>query len=158
MAATYTGINYKMVKSYRSGTRFRIYISNNEPAFVYALGTDATGKIFPLFPYAENISPALNYKKNDVALPDEDHFIEMDNTVGTDYLCVLYSLDPLDFNQIQQDIESGTGNFISNIKTALGNKMVENQSVKFNQSSISFTAKSQGKTVVAIVVETKHTK
>jgi hypothetical protein len=109
-----------------------------------------------LFPHAPNISPALNYKKNDVALPDEDHYIEMDNTVGTDYLCVLYSLDPLNFEQIQNDIESGTGPFVSKIKAALGGKMVENQNVKFNQSAISFTAKSQGKTVVAIIVETTH--
>jgi hypothetical protein len=145
-----------MKNAYKSGTRFRIYISNNEPAFVYALGTDATKKVFPLFPYAPNISPALNYKKNDVALPDEDHFIEMDNTVGTDYLCVLYSLDPLNFEQIQRDIESGTGTFIEKIKAALGGKMVDNQSVKFNPSTISFSAKSQGKTVVAIVVETTH--
>jgi hypothetical protein len=156
MIATYTGARYKMKSSYKSGTKFRIYISNNEPAFVYAFGTDATQKIFPVFPHKPNVSPALNYKKNDVAIPDEDHYIEMDNTIGTDYLCVLYSLEPLDIATIQNKIESGSGSFIAKITNALGDKLVENQSVKFNQSAVSFTAKSLDKTVVAIVVETTH--
>jgi len=158
MLATFNGTNYKMRKAYKSGTRFRIYISNNEPAFVYAFGTDNTEKIYPVFPHKPNVSPALNYKKNDVALPDEDSYIEMDNTIGTDYLCVLYSLDPIDINTIQNTIESGHGNFASRIKNAIGDKLVDNQLIKFGQTSISFTAKSQGKSVVAIIVETTHIK
>jgi hypothetical protein len=156
MPATFNGTYYKMKSPYKSGTRFRIYISNNEPAFVYAFGTDNTQKIYPIFPHKPNISAALNYKKNDVALPDEEHFIEMDKTVGTDYMCVLYSLDPLDINSIQSTIESSTGTFLSKIKNALGSKLVDIQSIKYNPTSISFTAKSQGKTVVVILVEIKH--
>lgn len=156
MMANYTGTHYKMKNAYKSGTKFRIFISNNEPAFVYAFGTDATQKLFPVFPHAPNVSPALNYKKNDVAIPSEDHYIEMDNTVGTDYLCVLYSLEPLDINKIHRSIETGTGNFVTKIKNALGGKHVDNQFVKFNQTSVSFSAKSQGKSVVAIIIETTH--
>lgn len=91
-----------MNKAYKSGTKFRIYISNNEPAFVYAFGTDLTGELYPVFPRKPGISPALTYKQNNVAIPDEDHYIEMDNTTGTDYLCVLYSLNPLDYEEIQR--------------------------------------------------------
>lgn len=156
MMASYTGTHYKMKNAYKSGTKFRIFISNNEPAFVYAFGTDATQKLFPVFPHAPNVSPALNYKKNDVAIPSEDHYIEMDNTVGTDYLCVLYSLEPLDINKIHRSIETGTGNFVTKIKNALGGKLVDNQFVKFNPTSVSFSAKSQGKSVVAIIIETTH--
>jgi len=158
MDARFSGINYKMIKPYKSGTKFRIYISNNEPAFVYAFGTDATLKLFPVFPHAPNISPALNYKKNDVAIPDEDHYIEMDNTVGTDYLCVLYSLEPLNIEEIHKKIENGTGSFASRIKYALGGKLVDNQYVNFDKNKVAFTAKSQGKTVVSLIVETTHIK
>jgi hypothetical protein len=156
MNAVFSGSHYKMGNAYRSGTKFRIYLSNNEPAFVYAFGTDATQKVFPVFPHEPNISPALNYKKNDVAIPDEDHYIEMDNTVGTDYLCVLYSLDPLDIENIHRKIENGYGSFYSKIKNALGGKMVDNQNIKFEYNKVSFSAKSKGKTVVALLVETKH--
>lgn len=158
MNARFAGTQYKMDNAYKSGTKFRIYLSNNEPAFVYAFGTDATQKVFPVFPHQPNISPALNYKKNDVAIPDEDHYIEMDNTVGTDYLCVLYSLEPLDIESIHKKIEDGSGTFYSKIKNAVGSKLVDSQNIKFDTNKVSFSAKSQGKTVVALIVETKHIK
>ncbi|MFN8254811.1 MAG: C1 family peptidase [Bacteroidales bacterium] len=158
MDAKYIGTHYKMNSAYRSGTKFRIYISNNEPAFVYAFGTDATNKVFPIFPYQPGISPALNYKKNDVAIPDEDHYIEMDNTEGTDYMCVLYSLKPLNFDQIQSKVEKTGGTFEARIKAAVGTDLVDKQNIKFDASTVSFSAKSQGKSVVALIIETKHVK
>ncbi len=75
MLASLSGKKYVMNQSYVSGTRFRIYISNNEPAYVYAIGSDNTKKVFKIFPYKYNISAALTYKQNNVALPDEDHYI-----------------------------------------------------------------------------------
>ena len=145
---------YKMNKAYSSGTRFRLYISNNEPAFVYAIGTDATQKIFQIFPHKENISAALNYKSNNVAIPDESHYVQMDNTKGTDYLCVLYSKEPININALKKQLESQTGNFPTRINAVLGNKLVK--SASFSNGTIKFQAKSKGKTVVALVVETEH--
>lgn len=157
MKASYKSTHYKMNKPYKSGTKFRIYISNNEPAFVYAFGTDATLKVFPVFPHSPKISAALNYKKNDVAIPDEDHFIEMDNTVGTDYLCVLYSLNPLNIGDIHRKVESAYGSdFYAKIKSAMGGKLVNKKDIKFSYNNVSFSAKSKDKSVVAILVETKH--
>lgn len=54
---------YKTVGKYSSGTRFKIYISNNEPAYVYAFSTDLTNQISRLFPYNDSISAALTDKK-----------------------------------------------------------------------------------------------
>ncbi len=157
MNAKFVNTHYKMTNAYKSGTKFRIYISNNEPAFVYAFGTDATNKVFPIFPL-ENMSAALDYKKNDVAIPDEDHYIEMDNTVGTDYLCVLYSLKPLNIDQIQQAVENASGTFEARIKNAVGSDIVDKQNIKFDPNTVSFSAKSQGKSVVSLIIETKHIK
>jgi hypothetical protein len=155
MNAKFISGHYKLNNAYRSGTKFRIYISNNEPAFVYAFGTDATTKVFPVFPL-ENMSAALNYKKNDVAIPDEDHYIEMDNTEGTDYLCVLYSLKPLNIQNIQELVENSSGSFESRIKAAVGADLLDKANIKFEPASIAFSAKSQGKSVVSLIIETKH--
>ncbi|TAF98601.1 MAG: cysteine protease, partial [Cytophagia bacterium] len=79
---------YQTKQPYFSGTRFRMYITNEQPAFVYALGSDlATQKVNVIFPFNENTSPALNYKGNSIALPSEKHFVRMDNTIGKDYMC-----------------------------------------------------------------------
>ncbi|MBN1250965.1 MAG: DUF4384 domain-containing protein [Bacteroidales bacterium] len=158
MSAYFNGNYYQTKNSYKSGTKFRIYISNNEPAFVYAFGSDETKKVFPVFPHQPNISPALNYKQNDVAIPDEEHYIEMDNTVGTDYLCVLYSLNPIKIEEIHKKIENYTGSFEAKVKYALENKLVEQSNVNFNNNEVSFTATSKGKSIVAIIIATNHVK
>ncbi|HAI74857.1 MAG TPA: cysteine protease [Microscillaceae bacterium] len=93
---------YQMQESYSSGTTFRLYITNNEPAFVYAFGSDLkTGKNFTIFPNEPGISPALNYAGNAVAIPDERYYVQMDNTLGKDYLCVLYSQETLSITKIE---------------------------------------------------------
>lgn len=156
MKGELVGQYYKMIQKYKSGTSFRIYMSNNEPAYVYALGTDNTQEIFQLFPYAPGVSAALNYKENDVALPSEDHYITMDNTVGKDYLCVLYSKDELDIEQIKRELEGTSGKFMNRLKMVLGDQLVAPENVSFEGEEIAFKAFSKGSSIVALIVETDH--
>lgn len=160
MKATLSGNVYKMNKSYRSGTRFRIYISNNQPAFVYAIGSDQTNKVFQVFPHKPGLSPALTYSSNEVAIPDEDHYIQMDNTVGTDVLCVLYSKELLNIEQINASIESQkSGTFVQKVNNALAGKVLDPADITFNSDgTIGFNAKSNNKSVAVIVLETQHIK
>jgi hypothetical protein len=148
---------YKMKQPYTSGTKFRIYISNNEPAFVYAFGSDATTQdVFTIFPHKSGVSAALNYKSNNVALPDESHWIKMDNTVGTDYMCVVYSKEPLNIESIKTQIKQQSGNFVDKVNKVLSSKLVKGENTTFNAGTIQFSAKSKGQSVVAMVVETTH--
>jgi hypothetical protein len=151
---------YRMDRPYKSGTRFRLFISNNEPAFVYAFGSDLTNKTYQVFPYAPNISPALTYKRNEVAIPSEDKHVRMDGTVGTDYLCVLYSKDPIDLESVRKKIE-GYGsryNFKQKVQMAMGESLMKDSEVNFtkNAGKISFEAKAKGKSCVALIVEMEH--
>jgi hypothetical protein len=156
MQAKWVGKQYKMKHAYRSGTRFRLYISNNEPAYVYAFASDLTGQVYPIFPHKNGISPALTYKRNEVPIPDDDHYIAMDNTVGSDFLCVLYSKKKLDINTIRQQVARAHGTFAKKVKKALGNQLVKPHNIKYATSEIEFSAVSRGKTVVPLIVETKH--
>jgi hypothetical protein len=157
MRLTRTGETYTVTNPVKSGTLFRIYLSNSEPSFVYAFGSDATGKVFPVFPNKPNISPALTYSQNDVPIPDESNYIQTDNTVGTDYLCVLYSKNPLNISDISNSIESNNGTFVDKLKTALGNMQINPSNITFQSTKADFTAKSGGKTIVAIIIQTNHT-
>ncbi|WP_069472339.1 C1 family peptidase [Candidatus Marithrix sp. Canyon 246] len=149
---------YKVKRPYRSGTRFRLYISNNQPAYVYAFGSDLTGKVYPIFPHKQGISAALNYKRNEVPIPDEDHYIAMDNNVGHDFIAVLYSKDELDINKIQQQIEQQSGNFAQKVQKVLAHKLVRARNIKYSSNIISFKANSRGRTVVPLIVEIEHIK
>ncbi|NJO03470.1 MAG: DUF4384 domain-containing protein, partial [Bacteroidia bacterium] len=147
---------YHSAQAYPSGTRFRIYISNHQPAYVYAIGSDLSGEIFQVFPHAEGVSPALNYASNHVAIPDEEHFIETDAMVGTDFLAVLYSPVPLDIKAIQNQISRAAGNFVQQLQSALGQNLVETNLVQYNNEIIRFEAQSGGKSLVAVVVAMDH--
>lgn len=147
---------YRMANAYTSGTRFRIYISNNQPAFVYAISSDLSNEISKIFPYEDGISAALTDKKNDVAIPDEDHFIEFDNKPGKDFLCVLYSKDELNINKLVQEISAQQGSFSERIFNVIGDKIVDPKGIKFSAESIAFEGFSNGKAIVPMMVELEH--
>jgi hypothetical protein len=147
---------YKVNQAYTSGTQFRIMISNNEPAFVYAFGSDLTNEIFTIFPHKEGISAALNYASNNVALPSEKHFVRMNETVGKDYMCVLYSKEKLDIEDIKQRVAAESGTFTQKVQKALADDLVSVTDTQFQASQMKFSAKSKGKSTVALVVEITH--
>ena len=148
---------YRTVEPYLSGTRFRIYISNNEPAYVYSFSTDLSKEVTKIFPNEEGISAALTDKKNAVAIPDEDHYIEFDNKPGKDYLCVLYAKNAMPINEILKKIkEEQQGTFSEKIFKVIGKEMVDPKNIKFSPNEIGFSGFSSGKSVVAMLVELEH--
>ncbi|MFI5137155.1 MAG: DUF4384 domain-containing protein [Sphingobacteriales bacterium] len=147
---------YQTANAYTSGTNFRIYISNNEPAYVYAISSDLSNQIVKIFPYEDGISAALTYKKNDVAIPDESHYIQFDEKPGKDFLCVLYSRTELNINDIIGKIGTQDGSFNERVFKVLGDKLVDPANVKFAGGQIAFQAQGNGKDVIALMVELDH--
>ncbi|MDX2301960.1 MAG: DUF4384 domain-containing protein [Microscillaceae bacterium] len=147
---------YQMKEPLHSGDRFRIYISNHEPAYVYAIGSDLSKEIYPLFPHKKGISAALNYSSNHVAIPGEDYYIEIDQNVGTDYLCVLYSKEPLDFQKLSDKLRKTPGSFEQQIQTLLADKILNPQATQFDSQQMAFKAKSGTRSVAAFMVEIAH--
>lgn len=158
MPVTLFSKQYKTVLSYPTGTKFRIYISNNEPAYIYAFGSDLTNKTYKIFPHQDGVSAALTYRQNSVPIPDDDHFIEMDETIGKDYLCVLYSKTKLDIDDIRQQVEDADGSFQERVIKVLKDDIVDFNNIQFSKASISFKAISNDKKIVPIIVEIEHTK
>ncbi|MBP8156499.1 MAG: DUF4384 domain-containing protein [Leadbetterella sp.] len=149
-------VNYSATKSYSSGTQFRLSFTNNQPAYVYLLsyGTN-TQKVSNIFPF-DGYSAYLDYSKNEIMIPNEDYWVQMDNNIGTDYLCILFSKEELDIIAIAKQMQRQTGSFDTKLKAILQNKMVENKSVNLAKDKINFEAKLNGKTVIPITLEIKH--
>jgi len=151
---------YRINKAYRSGTRFRLYINNHQPAYVYAIGSDLSHELFQVFPHKEGISPALNYSDNSVAIPSETDHIRMNGTVGTDYLCVLYSQKPLDLDALKATIQqqSNRYSFQEKVQKALGSALMSSDEMNYESKNgqIRFNGEAKGKTVAALFVEIQH--
>jgi C1A family cysteine protease len=154
MKAAFNGEYFAMQNSYPSGTLFELRISNNQPAYVYALGSDNSCKVTEIFPFNEKMLAYLPYKKNDVAIPDEDHYNMIDTSAGSTYYCFLYSKKSLDINDIMKKIENGTGSFKERLNDAVKDIQVDNNSINFSGGDeIKFDAVSGGKIVVPVLVE-----
>jgi len=147
---------YKLEGSYISGTRYRLYLSNYEPAYIYVIGSDLTNAVNKVFPPNNRISPALVYKSNEIAIPDENWHIEMDGITGKDYICVLYSKSELPIDDIIVQIKAESGSFFDKINKVLKNKTVPAKTIKYGTSAINFSVKNTDKTLVPIIVEIDH--
>ena len=155
-----------------------MYISNDEQAYVYVFSSDMKNNVNELFPRPfvikeggkierKNYSPALTYHSNYIALPDEEHSILIDDTKGTDYWCMLYSKEVLDFDGILDKVKMHKGSFceeslrfigrhaFEKVRFALGDRMVSKKDIRFVMNKIEFSAKSD-KSIVPVIIEAKH--
>lgn len=147
--------HYVTTENYLSGSKFRLYINNRKPAWVYVIASDLENNVSKLFPYNDIVSAYMNYSENNFALPDEQHEFEFDDTSGLDYFCVLYSQEELDIDGIIKLIEYANGSFYQKLTTVLGEKLIPMADVKYNQNFMGFSA-SSNRTVVSLVVEIPH--
>ena len=147
---------YKAKGKYISGTRYRVYLSNDAPAYVYIVGSDLENHVTKVFPPADNISPALVYSSNNMALPNENYYISMDNTQGKDYLCMLYAARELPINDIIKRIRFAQGSFAEKLVSALSEfGLAPAGDISYNKTDVSFSATTKG-IVVPMVVEIAH--
>tara|TARA_R110002073_G_scaffold128999_6_gene275257 strand:+ start:18638 stop:20092 length:1455 start_codon:yes stop_codon:yes gene_type:complete len=149
---------YSIDKSYTSGTQFRIYLKSQQRGYVYLIGYGSADKsVSKLYPF-ENFSDFFNYSNSEIAIPNEDYYIEFDNKPGRDVLCVLYSKEKLNINSIVSKARYGTGDFVSRIKSALQYKMYKGEDITFESNKIAFKAStsSSSSKVVPIFIEMNH--
>lgn len=149
---------YKVSKSLPSGSAIRFYIESNQSAYVYILGTGSVDKSFnQLFP-VDGISPLLNYKDAEVAIPSEEHYFEMDNTIGKDYIIVIFSKEKLNIESIEKQMEKTNGELLARLNSVLYNEIVPIKSVDFKRNKVEFQVQNKGdsKDLFAFVIEMDH--
>ena len=146
---------YRVGGNFLSGKRFHIEVANQDPAWVYVLASDKMNNVNILFPYADNISPYLDYTLNDIAIPDETHEFELDTVAGTDYFCVLFAFEELDIHDIANRIRDGSGTFYDKLKVALGDSLAPRDDSIYDENLIVLNTLTDSP-IVPIIVEIPH--
>lgn len=146
---------YKIKERLISGTRYTIFITCNEPAYVYMIGSDLDYNVSQLFPpEGENISPAID-AENDFALPAEDMLYELDNNTGKEYYCLLFSSKELNIENIIKKVKTRRGSFTDIILNVLKEDgLVINESI-YGKEEMSFKTMTSGG-IVPMIVELSH--
>ena len=91
-----------------------------------------------------------------LSIPDEEHFIALDDNVGKDYLCLLYSSKPLDIVDIVAKLQAESGYLPTRLKKVLKTDMLKGENIVFERERIAFSAKTKDKSIVPVVVEFEH--
>ena len=89
-------------------------------------------------------------------MPDENTPAYIDGTIGTDYLCVLFSKEDLDQVGLVNSIMAESGDFGQKVKNALAGKLIEQADIRFESNDIRFKMKASNKAVVMLIVEHDH--
>jgi C1A family cysteine protease len=157
MQAEFTGKSFVTRNQFPTGTLFEVRISNNSPAYVYAFSCDTTNEIINIFPQNEKVSAFLPYSKNNIAIPDEDSYMELDTVKGISYYCFLYSLQPLSMPELIRKMSTYTGSVKERLFLALEDKVVNFNNVKYSwKDKIKFEGKSKGRSVLPVILELRH--
>ena len=149
---------YNVTSPYSSGTQFRIRFKSEKPAYIYLIGYGGGDKsVNALYPF-ENYSAYFGFSNSEVAIPNEDYFIEIDDVKGKDVLCILYSTKPIDVKKVVEKVKYGKGTFTTRVKNYFKNDMYQSKEVKFDNNSIGFTAKSSNNSsnIVPLFIGINH--
>lgn len=149
---------YKANAPLKSGDNFSIYSSNKTPEYVYLLGTDLSFRFTVLFPYDARTSAALDYTVNTIVYPDEDHYIQLDERPGKDYLIVCCSKTGLDIPEMAKKLESLKGSSVrQRLITVFGPRLINKQRLKVHEKEVDLRGLSNDKENILIcVVELTH--
>lgn len=156
MKWNWNGKFYQLQNPLASGAKFRLYLSNNEPAYVYILASDNQDQIAQLFPHQEGVSAALTSQKSELAIPDEEHYMALDEAAGTDYLCLIYSKEVIDIQKLRKDLNNTSGSLAEKLQKLLTGKLVSLQDIAYKPNEMAFSATSKGKETVLLTVEITH--
>lgn len=149
---------YQAKGKYLSGTKFRLYISNNAPAYVYVIASDLDNNVTKLFPTG-NVNASLNYSYNNIVLPDEEdprNIYYFDNNARKDYFCVIYAAKELPIDNIIGRVIAAPGSFPQKIRSALNdNGLVKSTDIIYKKNEIAFETLTKGN-VVPLILELSH--
>ncbi len=147
---------FRTISPLTTGNYFRVYIKNDNPTFVYVFGIDESSNFFRIFPYQENISPALIYKSSEVTIPSKDNYIKIIGDPGQENLCILYSKKPIDFKELLNNLKKYPGHISENLDALLEDKIITPNNISWAEDEIEFKTKSQDKTAILIQIQIDH--
>jgi hypothetical protein len=143
-----------------SGTRFRVEVSTKQECYVYAFASDSTHlKMYQIFPNKKsNTSPHFDGRGTFlIPGPTEDYYSMLDNTIGTDYYCILFCRKELDIARILRDLENAQGDFYIRLKHVLGDDIVPEYKISNSgEQDMGVTTTDVNHPIVPLFIEMRH--
>ena len=142
---------FRTIKPIRKGDKFKVLIANSIECYIYVFGQETDGSSYVLFPYTEKHSPYCAI--TGTRLFPRDYSMVADEIGNKDFIAVVVSKEPLDFQQFNARINgSRAADYAGKLREALGNNRMTDLSFKAGKT-VAFEANTEGKTAVGMVIE-----
>ena len=142
---------YKLDNIYPTGTQFKTVVKVNQNVFFYAVGFDQEWNNLEYYPNEKNgIYPWLEDDNKIIKLPVDGEFIELGPPAGKNYLCLIFSGQYLDIEDIKFKLKEGKGDFVQRYYSGA----TKNQGVvNWKEKAIEFEGDFHRSSLFIVVVE-----
>ncbi|MDZ4794139.1 MAG: C1 family peptidase [Bacteroidota bacterium] len=147
---------YQLTQTLKTGDQFKMKFSTNSKSYIYVFAEDNKKVISPLFPPDPSISAAINSINATYYFPSDTTHARLDNTIGKENFCILYSKSEIDFNGLINYINESHVSIFQGVKDKLSARLLDLKRVKFRDDKIFFQAPADDKSVLCFFVEMKH--
>lgn len=146
------GITYRTKQPMAIGTQFKIESTNSIECYTYVFGEETDKSSYVLFPYTQKHSPYCGI--TGTRLFPNDHSLVADDKGRKDYMAIVVSKKPLDYEKLNQLINRTSGNsYQEKIMKVIQPEMIPNVQFNSNGETINVTCNTQGKNILAVVLE-----
>lgn len=138
--------DYVTKERFEKKTKYFIKANINQPAYVYVFGADVKHPVSRLFPVNDSISAYISSGGASVLIPGMNEKNQMGrfeldtNDVESDYTIAVVSLDELNMQEIQEEVDSAKGPIIDRFYNVLKDKLISKQDMKLKENLLGFDA------------------
>jgi C1A family cysteine protease len=134
------------------GTKFKMYVKNEIECYTYIFGEEVNGSSYVLFPYTAKHSPFCGI--TGVRLFPRGHSLILDDKGTKDYMAVVVTKKPIDFNALNKRINASPGaDYAAKVKKALNDMAIPNVQFASDGKTMQFATQTPNanKAVVCVV-------
>jgi hypothetical protein len=143
---------FQTVNPMKVGDRFKVEFTNTLDCYTYIFGMEKDGSSYVLFPYTKKHSPYCGITGTRVFPKDKS--LELDNIGNKDYIAIVVTKTPLDYNAFNNKILSFKGkSYKDMVNGALADASITGIEFKANGENIGFETALNGKSAAAMIVE-----
>ncbi len=147
-----SGITFKTKQPITIGTQFKIESTNSIECYTYVFGQETDGSSYTLFPYTEKHSPYCGI--TGTRLFPNDHSLMADDVGNKDYMAIVVSKKPIDYTQLNTLINKASGaSYAEKVQRTIQSQQIPNVQFNSNGETINANANTQGKNIMAVVLE-----
>jgi len=141
---------FETVQPIKKGDKFKIEVTNDATCYTYIFGMETDNSSYVLFPYTKKHSPYCGIVGT--RLFPSDFSMQADQIGNKDYMAVLITKTPIDYDKANAQINAAQGDtYYQKVMNFLGNDILK---TNFNTgSTISFKGKLTEQSAIAVVME-----